>query len=88
MAWRIEWDQRALRDAESLDHEGRKRITRYLRERIATDENPRRFGKPLTGDKAGLWRYRVGDYRMVCRIEQERLVVLVITAGHRREVYD
>ena len=88
MAWRIEWDQRALRDAESLDHEVRKRITRYLRERIATDENPRRFGKPLTGDKAGLWRYRVGDYRMVCRIEQERLVVLVITVGHRKEVYD
>lgn len=88
MKWRIEWDQRALRDVERLDHEGRKRITRYLRERIATEENPRRFGKPLTGDKAGLWRYRVGDYRMVCRIEQECLVVLVITVGHRKEVYD
>ena len=88
MAWKIEWDQRALRDAERLDHEARKRVTRYLRDRLATDENPRRFGKPLTGDKAGLWRYRVGDYRMVCRIEETRLVVLVITVGHRKEVYD
>jgi mRNA interferase RelE/StbE len=59
----------------------------YLRERIATDADPRRFGKPLIGDKAGLWRYRVGDFRLVCRIEDERLVVLVLAVGHRREVY-
>lgn len=61
---------------------------KYLRERVATDENPRRFGKPLTGDKAGLWRYRVGDYRMVCRIEETRLVVFAVTVGHQKEVYD
>jgi mRNA interferase RelE/StbE len=60
---------------------------RYLRERIAGEGDPRRFGHALTGDLKGLWRYRVGDYRIVASIEDERFVVLVVTIGHRREVY-
>ena len=63
-------------------------IVRYLRQRIATAENPRRFGKPLTGDLKGLWRYRVGDYRMVAAIGDDRFIVLIVTVRHRREVYD
>ncbi len=63
-------------------------ILRYLRERIATVEDPRRFGRPLTGDLKGLWRYRVGNYRIVAAIEEDRFVVLIVTVGHRREVYD
>jgi mRNA interferase RelE/StbE len=58
-----------------------------LRRRIATAEDPRRFGRPLTGDLKGLWRYRVGDYRIVAAIEDNRFVVLVVTVGHRRDVY-
>jgi len=61
---------------------------RYLRERIATEADPRRFGHALTRDLKGLWRYGVGDYRIVASIEDERLVVLVVTIGHRREVYE
>jgi mRNA interferase RelE/StbE len=60
---------------------------RYLRERIAGAEDPRRFGQALTGDAKGLWRYRVGDYRIVAAIEDDRFVVLVVTVGHRREMY-
>jgi mRNA interferase RelE/StbE len=60
----------------------------YLEERIAQAENLRDFGEGLTSRFAGLWRYRVGDYRMVCRIEDDRLVVFVVRIGHRREVYD
>ncbi|MBP6964226.1 MAG: type II toxin-antitoxin system RelE/ParE family toxin [Armatimonadetes bacterium] len=88
MAWKVEWDERAVRDAEKLGHEARRRILKYLRERIATDADPRRLGKPLTADRAGFWRYRVGDYRIVCRIEDDRVVVLVLAVGHRSTVYD
>jgi mRNA-degrading endonuclease RelE of RelBE toxin-antitoxin system len=55
--------------------------------RIAGSGDPRRLGQPLTGDRHGFWRYRVGDYRIVAAIEDDRLVVLVVTVGHRREVY-
>jgi mRNA interferase RelE/StbE len=86
-AWRVEFDRDAARDLRKLDVPGQRRILRYLRERIATDEDPRRFGHALTGDLKGLWRYRVRDYRIVASIADERFVVLVVTVGHRREVY-
>jgi len=57
-------------------------------ERIATADDPRRFGKALTGGLAGLWRYRIGDYRVVATFEDKALVVLVLRVAHRREVYD
>ena len=85
MAWAIEFDLDAAKEFRKLDRTAQLAIRKYLRERIATDADPRRFGKPLIGDKSGLWRYRVGDFRLVCRIEDERLVVLVL--GHRKEVY-
>jgi len=88
LAWRVEFDRDAARDLRKLDVPGQRRILRYLRERIATDEDPRRFGHALTGDLKGLWRYRVGDYRIVASIADERFVVLVVTVGYRREVYD
>jgi mRNA interferase RelE/StbE len=63
-------------------------ILRYLRERIANCDDPRRFGKALSHNKADLWRYRVGDYRIICEIQDRKLVVLVIAVGHRREIYE
>jgi mRNA interferase RelE/StbE len=86
--WRVEFDSDAARDLRKLGAEPQRSILRYLRQRIATAENPRRFGRALTGDLKGLWRYRVGDYRIVASIEEDRFVVLVVTVGHRREVYD
>jgi mRNA interferase RelE/StbE len=88
LAWTIEWDERAVRDAKKLGPAARSEIVRYLRERIATNEDPRRFGKSLSRELVGLWRYRVGDYRIICKIEDDRLVVLVVAVGHRKEVYD
>jgi mRNA interferase RelE/StbE len=85
--WRVELDCEAARDLRKLGREAERAVLRYLRERVATSENPRRFGRPLTGDFKGLWRYRVGDYRIVASIEDDRFVVLVVTVGHRREVY-
>jgi mRNA interferase RelE/StbE len=87
LAWTVEWDERAVRDAKKLDQEARNKIAAYLRERIATDDDPRRFGKPLLGQKAGLWRYRVESYRIVCHIQDDRLVVLILAVGHRRVIY-
>jgi mRNA interferase RelE/StbE len=65
--WRVEFDRDAARDLRKLSHDARRLILRYLRERIATAENPRRFGHALTGDLKGLWRYRVGDFRIVAK---------------------
>jgi mRNA interferase RelE/StbE len=77
-AWQVEFDDRARRELRKLDTAVQQAILRYLRERIATQEDPRRFGKPLRRNLAGLWRYRVEDYRLICRIEEERVVVLVL----------
>ncbi|MFN8693487.1 MAG: type II toxin-antitoxin system RelE family toxin [Holosporales bacterium] len=88
MAWRIEWDEQALKELRKLGASAARDVIDYLRKRIAVADSPRRFGKALTSDKKGLWRYRVGDYRIVCRIEDEALVVLVVRIGHRSKVYD
>jgi mRNA interferase RelE/StbE len=87
MAWTVEFDERARKEFRRLDTIVQKSILRYLRQRVAAAADPRRLGKPLHGEFAGLWRYRVGDWRLVCRIEDKKLVVLVLTVGHRREVY-
>jgi len=85
--WRVEFDRAADRELRKLGSEAQRLISRYLRERIAGSDDPRRSGHALTGDRKGLWRYRVGDYRIVASIEDDRFVVLVVTIGHRREVY-
>ncbi len=87
MTWSVEWDDRARRELRKLDPEAQREILRYFRERIAVDRDPRRFGKALTGEMMGLWRYRIRDYRAVCRIEDDRVVVLVLRVAHRKEVY-
>ena len=88
LIWSIEWDDRAVKELRKLDKTVQRNILKYLRTRIATSEDPRRFGKGLTADKVGLWRYRVDDHRLICRIEDSRLIVLVVRVGHRKNVYD
>jgi mRNA interferase RelE/StbE len=86
--WTVEFDDRARRELRKLDVQIQREILRYLRERVAGSSDPRQFGKPLRMNLAGLWRYRVGDYRLICRLEENRLVVLVLQIGHRRKVYE
>ena len=88
MAWAIEFDPAAFKELSRLDNLIQRRILRYLRERLGVEEDPHRFGKALRGEKAGLWRYRVGDYRIVCAIEDEGERVRVLRIGHRRSVYN
>jgi len=85
--WKIEWDSQALKDAKKLDRNARKKIVEYLEKRVLASQNPYQFGKPLKGNKAGIWRYRVGDYRILCQIEDQVLVILVIAVGHRKDIY-
>lgn len=88
MAWRIELSETARKQLSKIDHKTALDIRRFLRERLATGEDPRRFGDPLRKNLSGFWKYRVGAYRLICDIQGERLVILVIRVGHRREVYD
>jgi mRNA interferase RelE/StbE len=85
--FRVEFHRAAVRDLRRLGIDAETRVLRYLRERVAGSADPRRAGHALTGDRKGLWRYRVGDYRIVASIEDDRCVVLVVSVGHRREVY-
>ena len=87
MTWSVEWDDKARRELRKLDRTVQSNILRYFRERIMVDDDPRRFGKPLRHELQGLWRYRIGDHRAVCQIQNDRLVVLVLVVGHRSSIY-
>ena len=88
MAWKIEFSETADRELSKLDPQHSQRILKFLRERVAKLEDPRSIGKALQGPRLGeFWRYRVGDFRLICKIEDDRLVVLVIRIGHRKEIY-
>jgi mRNA interferase RelE/StbE len=88
LVWRVELEADAKSDLHRLGADAAQRITKYLRTKLATANDPRRFGQPLRGDLHGLWRYRVADYRVLARIEEQRLLVLVVRIGHRKDVYD
>jgi mRNA interferase RelE/StbE len=88
LAWRIEYDPRVEKDLRGLDKRIQKEILGYMETRIARAADPKNFGKALRHSQKGLWRYRVRDYRIICEIQQDRVVVLVIAVGHRSKVYD
>ena len=88
MAYRVELAESAVRELEKLDGPERKRIAKFLKERLAKLENPRSIGQALHGLELGeFWKYRVGDLRLIAKIYDDRLVVLVVRMGHRREIY-
>ena len=88
MAWRIDLTATAARLLGKLDKAEARRIMAFLRQRLATLDDPRSTGKALTGPQLGTyWRYRVGDYRILCDIQDGALCILVIEVGNRREVY-
>lgn len=88
MAWTLEYDPRVEKDLKKLDRAIQREILDYMDGRIAINESPRRFGKALRHSKRGLWRYRVRDYRIVCEIQDAKLIVLVLSVGHRSTVYE
>lgn len=88
MSWVCKFDRRALRELNKLDPQSKRQILAYLEERIEIDADPRRFGKRLKANLAGLWRYRVGNYRIICQIVDNELIVLVLAVGHRNTIYE
>jgi mRNA interferase RelE/StbE len=87
VAWIVDYAESVGKSVEKLDPQTRSRIRTYLEDRIASLDDPRSQGKALTGPLGGLWRYRVGDYRIICEVQDKRLVVFVIKIDHRSEVY-
>lgn len=87
MAWRIELTDSAKKHLAKLDKATAKRITAFLRDRLASIDDPRTLGKALTGPLGAYWRYRVGNYRIICDIQDGALRILVVQIGNRREVY-
>lgn len=88
MAWTIEFRAKAEKQLARLGKQEATRIVSFLDKRLAAHENPRELGQALKGHAlGGYWRYRVGDYRLICDIQDQRLVVLVIEIDHRRQVY-
>ncbi len=88
MNWAIEFAPEAVRELDKLDAQVSRRILKFLRDRVSRLKGPRSIGSALQGTRLGeFWKYRVGDYRIICKIEDDRLLILVLRVGHRREVY-
>lgn len=88
MAWTIKYTELAVKQLQKLDKSISRSIDKYLTGRIGKQEDPRVFGKALLHDKSGLWRYRVEDYRIICKLEDKECLVLVLRLGHRKNVYE
>lgn len=88
MTYHVEFTKYALKELKKLDKTTVSLITGWIRKNLEGCDNPRIHGKGLTADKAGQWRYRVGDYRVIAQIQDQRVTILVVNIGHRREIYN
>ena len=86
MAWTIKVSETAQKQIKSLDKSTQRRLIDFLRLRISVS-NPRQTGKPLKGQKKDLWRYRMGDYRIICDLQDKQITVLILAIGHRSKIY-
>lgn len=87
MAWNIEWSDEAKKQLKKLDKATTKRIIEYINKNVAPAKNPYDFGKPLQYNQFGLWRYRVGDTRIICQIKNREMLILILRVGHRKNIY-
>ncbi|MFZ2658262.1 MAG: type II toxin-antitoxin system RelE/ParE family toxin [Victivallales bacterium] len=87
MHWKINWDERSADELKKLDRQAQRDIIKYLNTRVASSEIPQSFGKPFSGTFTGLWRYGVGDYRLICLLNKDVFTVLVLRVGHRKNIY-
>jgi len=88
MKFTVEYTKRAVKDLQKLDKPTRALIWGWIEKNLVNCENPRLHGKGLTANRSGQWRYRVGDYRILADIQDEKIVILVLEIGHRREIYE
>lgn len=88
MAWKIEYAETAVKSLKKLNKSDATKIIKYLNERVSTRDDPRTLGKALRGNLGELWRYRVGDYRVLCEIKDNQLIILAAEIGHRKNIYN
>lgn len=86
--YRVEFTKNALKQLKKLDKYTASLILGWIRKNLVDCDNPRVHGKGLTADKSGLWRYRVGDYRVLAEIKDSEILILIINIGHRRDIYE
>ena len=88
MRYTVEYSQRAVKDLKKLDRYTAGLLLGWIEKNLVNCENPRLHGKGLTANRSGQWRYRVGDYRILADIQDEKIIILILEVGHRREIYD
>jgi mRNA interferase RelE/StbE len=88
LVWKIEYAETAVKSLKKLNKSDAKKIINYLDERVITRNDPRTLGKALKGNLGEFWRYRIGDYRVLCEIKDEQLVILAAEIGHRKNIYN
>lgn len=88
MTYEVETTARFDREFKKLDRYTQRMIKAWIEKNLIGCSDPRRHGKGLTANRSGQWRYRIGDYRLICKIKDNELVILALTVGHRREVYE
>jgi mRNA interferase RelE/StbE len=88
MSYRVEFTDAAKKELKKLDKRNAALILGWVRKNLEGCSDPRRHGKGLTANLGGRWRYRVGDYRLIAEIEDDRVIILILNVGHRKDVYD
>ncbi len=88
MIYRVEFTQKALKELKKIDRHTAALILGWIRKNLEGCENPRLHGKGLTANRSGEWRYRVGDYRLLAKIDDNKITILIVSVGHRRNVYE
>lgn len=86
--YQIVYSKRAIRELKKLDQHTRQMIYSWIDKNLVGCENPRQYGRGLTADRSGQWRYRIGAYRLICQIDDGKLVILALSVGHRKKIYD
>ena len=87
MSYKVEFTKTAVKQLKKMDKHTALLITGWIRKNLENCSNPRQHGKALTANLSGQWRYRVGDYRLLAKIEEDKIIILILSIGHRREIY-
>lgn len=88
MSYHVEFSKAALKELKKIDRYTASMIVGWIRKNLEGCEDPRQFGKGLTANRSGQWRYRVGDYRLLAEIREEKVIILILHVGHRSDIYN
>jgi len=83
----VDYTEQAIKELKKIDNTTRRLILAWIGKNLEDDTDPRQFGKGLSANVSGQWRYRIGDYRLIAEIEEEKITILILTVGHRSEIY-